>query len=110
MIHLRIDDSTYLSLKSGDYNISQLGNQLFSNFIEQEKTDIPNESILLSELESLREQEKMIKEKISIIAVQISKSRMERLQKEKEEWSEGEKMLDALKMNNPLRWAKLGGK
>lgn len=109
-IHIKLKDSTYLMLKAKkDINLSKLGNELFTNYLENENQELPQEAILIEELESLKEQEKKVLLRISILAVQLTKVRKDSEEFKKKCEKEKDEMLDAFRLNNPLRNVKFRG-
>lgn len=104
MIHIRLEPSVYLALKSKEKNLSKLGNELFKNYIDLENQEMPEEIILLSDLENLRTQEKIILEKINNIAVKLTKVREDKIDHQKRLDIDGNAKLNALLLNNPLRY------
>lgn len=77
-IHIKIENTTYLLLKSKGVNISNLANQLFKQYMEFETINIPEEIQLLKKLEESKNKIKEAEKEIEQYAVMLSKVRQDK--------------------------------
>jgi hypothetical protein len=84
-IHIRIENSVYILLKSKNVNVSSLVNELLKSYIDTEELDVPEESEIQKQLEKKTKIYKETQDEINILSVMLAKSREERKQREKEE-------------------------
>lgn len=68
------------------------------------------ENELVQELSEITQKKKALDDRLSILAVQLTHIREQKEKEQKEKEQEDENMMQALKINNPLRYANLGGR
>jgi len=84
-IHIRVDNSVYLLLKSKGVNISSLANELFNSFLEADSLETPEETEIQKQIEEKTKLFKETQKELNILSVMLAKVREEAKIREKEE-------------------------
>lgn len=101
-IHILLDSSTYLALKSKDVNISGTVNSLLKNFIDFEDINA-DESKILDDISEFKKEINRLNEKLNTAIVKLQIIR-ERDAKEKKDRERKRKMFVAtMRHNNVLK-------
>ena len=101
-VHIRLDNSVYLALKSKEINITSTVNDLLRNFLETEdiKTD---ESVLLDELNKLQSKKKELDDLIKTVVVKLQIVKEKNLKEQKEHDIKMKQFIASMRHNNPAR-------
>jgi hypothetical protein len=84
-IHIRIENSIYILLKSKNVNVSSLVNNLLKSYVDTEELEIPEETEIQKQIEEKTKLYKTTQDEINILSVMLAKAREERKIREKEE-------------------------
>lgn len=102
-IHIFLEPTTYLKLKEKGVNMSELGNQLFSQYFESEEQDYPEEIELTKKITDLAKKIKELQEQLMTYSVMLTKIRNDKNMKEKDNFDKAIAMYDALKKSNEFK-------
>jgi len=108
LIHIYIEPAIYLALKSKKINLSEVGNNLFKNYVEVENISTEQEESIVEELTNITKQKKLFDDRFALLSVQLTHIREQKEKEAKQKDKEDENMMQALRINNPLRYANLG--
>lgn len=84
-IHIRVENSIYLLLKSKGVNISSLTNELLKSYLESEELETPEEAEIQKQIEQKTNLFKDIQKDLNLLSVMLAKVREENKIREKEE-------------------------
>lgn len=101
-IHILVDSSIYLSLKSKNINISGLVNELLRNFVNQEEI-MTDEAVILDNISDIKSKVNELNDRLKteIVKLQVVKSKQEEEKKAKDQ--QMKMFVSTMQHNNPLK-------
>lgn len=103
MIHIRLEPAVYLALKSKNVNMSQIGNDLFKQYLDFDALPDEDESRIIDNLDRQKRIIKDAEREIVKLSVMLTKKKEDAAKQEKQFWQRIDSQAEALRTNDPLR-------